>query len=374
MRLKISFDRNAVMNDRVRNDPFTSPRVKLLAHEVCRQFLPDEAFYAPCPATMEDLFLAHPPAYVKAVMNAIPGYGSIDLGYELALQALGDPLAAKNRAREFGEEVWLDHRSGDHLMSAAGSGLDALRRLQADEADVIVCLDNSNHHAERLRPMGFCTFGNVGLTALAAAQQGVRVLSFDCDVHEGNGTADIVKDNKNILHVSLHLRVSEAAKKRGDPVCQNEYPYRPIGWQEITASNILNIGLPEGTDGRLYRDVMTHQVLPRIREFKPTLAIITFGCDAIAGDAIGGFNLTPQDLVKACLRILPLAESKAIIRAAGCYTMTNAVQGFAHLIGSLTRQSPESIQEIIKNLSEKAKRSDQLLYRRRQLAGQQLAH
>ena len=60
------------------------------------------------------------------------------------------------------------------------------------------------HHAHADHNHGFCFFNNVALAAQLAANQGKKVLIFDWDIHQGDGTSKIFYENSDVLFMSLH--------------------------------------------------------------------------------------------------------------------------------------------------------------------------
>ncbi|TIY00665.1 MAG: histone deacetylase, partial [Mesorhizobium sp.] len=90
-----------------------------------------------------------------------------------------------------------------------------------------------SHHARRAQGAGFCTFNDVAvasLVLLAEAAAG-NILIVDLDVHQGDGTADIVGEERRVFTFSMH----------GD----RNYPTRKI-------ASDLDIALPDGAGDAAY--------------------------------------------------------------------------------------------------------------------------
>jgi acetoin utilization deacetylase AcuC-like enzyme len=67
-------------------------------------------------------------------------------------------------------------------------------------------LAGGTHHAFRDRGEGFCVFNDAAVAARAMQAEGraERILIVDCDVHQGNGTASILKGDDSIFTFSIH--------------------------------------------------------------------------------------------------------------------------------------------------------------------------
>ena len=60
------------------------------------------------------------------------------------------------------------------------------------------------HHAHHDHPAGFCFFNNVAITAQHAVDQGKKVLIFDWDIHQGDGTQNLFYKSDKVMLMSLH--------------------------------------------------------------------------------------------------------------------------------------------------------------------------
>lgn len=87
-------------------------------------------------------------------------------------------------------------------------------------------LGGGGHHADRASGRGFCVFNDLAVAARWARANGVgRVLVADCDVHQGDGTASLLRDDPRVFTLSVH-----AAGNR---------PFGPVG-------SDLDVALPDG--------------------------------------------------------------------------------------------------------------------------------
>ena len=138
-------------------------------------------FHLPHAATDEELGRAHDPAYIQAV--------SAGLLPEKAQKAIGFPWSPGMVERS---------------RRSAGATLCACRAALAN--GVSANLAGGTHHAFRDRGEGFCVFNDAAVAARAMQAEGLanRVLIVDCDVHQGNGTASILRGDDSIFTFSIH--------------------------------------------------------------------------------------------------------------------------------------------------------------------------
>ncbi len=140
------------------------------------------------------------------------------------------------------------------------------------------------HHAVRDRGLGFCLFGNVAIAAHHAIARHAleRVLIVDWDVHHGNGTQALVEDESRIRFVSIHqwpwYPGTGAADERG-----------PHG-------TIWNVPMGPGLAPQAYTDALWRAIDAATDGWRPDLVLVSAGFDSLAGDPLGGFTWTVQDL------------------------------------------------------------------------------
>ncbi len=226
-------------------------------------------------ATREQLCRVHDPAYVDGIFRIAPGDGLVYLD--------GDTLM------------------GPHTLSAA------LRAAGAAILGVELVMDGKNnqafcnvrppgHHAERNRAMGFCIFNNVAVAAAHGRQhyQLQRVAIVDFDVHHGNGTEDIFRDDPAVLFCSTF-----------------QHPFYPHTGANTRQQHIVNVPLPAGTNGRAFRDAVEQHWLPRLDDFKPELILVSAGFDGHVEDEMAGMALVESDYAWVTRQIKQLAEHYA---------------------------------------------------------------
>jgi acetoin utilization deacetylase AcuC-like enzyme len=129
--------------------------------------------------------------------------------------------------------------------------------------------------------MGFCFLNNVVVSAAQLRQRGERVAIIDWDVHHGNGSQALMGDDPQTLYVSLH-----------------QSPFYPLTGQlsETGAQgSVVNLPLPAGTGGDVYRQAFSRLVVPVVEQFRPTYLLISAGFDAHRADPLAEMMLESTD-------------------------------------------------------------------------------
>ena len=100
--------------------------------------------------------------------------------------------------------------------------------------------------------MGFCLFNNVAVAAAHALEaHGLeRVAIVDFDVHHGNGTEDIFRNDPRVMLCSTF-----------------QHPFYPFCGADTVSEHIVNVPLPAGTTGPAYREAFSARILPRLEAF-----------------------------------------------------------------------------------------------------------
>lgn len=299
-----------IHNDRCRdhvatpNHPERPDRLRAVDHGLAAAGLTDALVMIEAPAVSIDAVQrVHPASMVDLVRDlAADGGGVIDA------------------------DTTVSVASYDAALVAAGAGLEAVRRLDAGEADAAFCaVRPPGHHATDQRSMGFCLLNNVAVTARALADRGERVVIVDYDAHHGNGTQDIFYDDPRVLFVSLH-----------------EYPAYPgTGAVHETGAGdgagfTVNFPLPAGATGDVYRRAWNDVALATVEAFDPTWLLLSAGFDAHRQDPITSMGLTSgdyADLTTEIISVVPPGRRIAFLE--GGYDLQALADSSAACISSL---------------------------------------
>ncbi len=218
-----------------------------------------EAWVEPGPAPREEILRVHTEPYLddlaggvhthRTIPSELPISPKIVAFFELACG--GTTLAAR-RALELG---WAAHLGGGF------------------------------HHAFPGRAEGFCYLNDLAVAARSLLAEGVveRVLVVDVDVHQGNGTAAIFRDDPAVFTLSIHQEDNYPVKERSDI---------DVGLVSFDPSRPDS---PYVTD-EVYLAALEPALEAAMEAQRPDLVLVQAGADPYREDQLGGFRLTLDGL------------------------------------------------------------------------------
>ncbi len=246
------------------SDTFVLPlpeqhRFPMAKYRLLRERLVDEGIlsadelHVPDPIAWEDLRLIHDAAYVDAV-------------------AAGTLPADAQRRIGFPWSAMMVERS----RRSVGATLAAARAVMNGDL-VSANLAGGTHHAFRDRGEGYCVFNDVAVAAAVLRRDGVirRAAVVDCDVHQGNGTAAIFRDDPSVFTFSLH-----GAKN---------FPFR----KEVSD---LDVTFEDGAGDDEYLAALRANLPGVLDRQRPDLVFYLAGADPYEGDRLGRLKLTIDGL------------------------------------------------------------------------------
>lgn len=171
--------------------------------------------------------------------------------------------------------------------SRRSSGATIAACYAALDAGIAVNLAGGTHHACRDHGEGFCVFNDAAIAArdLQANQAVKRVLIIDCDVHQGNGTAQITNGDDSIFTFSIHG--------------EKNFPYRKVDGD-------LDIGLPDNTADADYLEMLEEGIRRSLFLSNPDIVIYQSGADPFIGDRLGKLAITKNGLAARDRLVLQL--------------------------------------------------------------------
>jgi acetoin utilization deacetylase AcuC-like enzyme len=116
----------------------------------------------------------------------------------------------------------------------------------------------------------------------------------DFDVHHGNGTEDIFRDDPRVLFCSTY-----------------QHPFYPGRARPTLPGRRVNTPLPAGAGSAAFRQAIESDWLPALAAFAPEIVFVSAGFDAHRDDPLGGLRLTEADFGWVTRQLLVAADESA---------------------------------------------------------------
>jgi acetoin utilization deacetylase AcuC-like enzyme len=205
-------------------------------------------FFEPGLADFDTIAQAHAPEYCRQLLDvALP---------PAMIRRIGFPLSAQLVEREL------------RIVQGTIDGC-----LFALECGVAFNVAGGTHHAGRDWGEGFCLLNDQGVAAAWLVNREIcrRVLIIDLDVHQGNGTAQLFRENPSVFTFSMHS--------------EHNFPFRK-------EHSDVDIGLPDGMEDDAYLELLRDQLELIFERTRPDFVFYQAGVDVLETDRLGKLSLT----------------------------------------------------------------------------------
>ena len=230
--------------------------------------VPNTRLVAPTACPLELVTHTHDPAYVAGFQA-----GTLDAK---AMREIGLP--------------WSQGLATRTLLALGGS----LKTCElACEFGLASHLAGGTHHAHRERGSGFCIYNDLAVCARALVARGMasRVLIFDCDVHQGDGTAAILAGDPHTFTCSIHA--------------EKNFPVRKV-------ASDLDVNLADGLTDGAYLPVVFDTLESVLSSWRPDFVLYDAGADVHREDVLGRLSISTEGLLARDLGVITRIVDRGI--------------------------------------------------------------
>ncbi|GAB7562886.1 histone deacetylase family protein [Methylobacillus methanolivorans] len=240
--------------------PESPARITAIMDALAEQKLLDKLQRHDAPLASDEAWLrVHDAAYVQHIRSIAPRAGIVRLDPDTAMGPMS--LSA------------CQHATGAVIKAA-----DLVMQHQARNA--FCCVRPPGHHAGKAHAAGFCIFNHIaaGVAHALASYQLDRIAILDFDVHHGDGTEDIFRNDPRIMLCSTF-----------------QHPFYPHRGADTRSEHMINVPLAAGSNGQVFREAVLQHFAPALERFRPQMLFISAGFDAHENDPLAQLKLNTED-------------------------------------------------------------------------------
>jgi acetoin utilization deacetylase AcuC-like enzyme len=165
--------------------------------------------------------------------------------------------------------------------------------LFAKQFGVAMNIAGGTHHAFTNRGEGFCLLNDIAIASnyLLDHQLAKKILVVDLDVHQGNGTAEIFRNDQRVFTFSMHGA--------------NNYPL-------VKETSDLDIGLPDFTNDKFYLKTLDTNLKNLLEAVEPDFIFFQSGVDILDTDKLGKLSVTSEGCKQRDKIVLTSAKKNKI--------------------------------------------------------------
>jgi len=252
-----------------KNHKFTATKFSDLYNELKKTDIYHNAkILKPTKANVEDLSICHDLDYVLKIKN-----GNL----------------SDKEIRRLGFN-WSETLSNRSFLAVNGTLLTCKEAIKNGIANHLA---GGTHHSHKDFGSGYCVFNDTCYASLHLLKEKLvkKILIFDTDVHQGDGTASILQNNSDIFTCSIH--------------CKNNFPFRK-------SKSDLDVELNDNLNDHEYLIILKKTLDQCLKVFKPELVIFDTGVDIHELDELGNLNITTNGLLERDIIVLNYFKNKAI--------------------------------------------------------------
>ena len=232
-----------------KNHRFPMVKYELIPEQLLREnTCTSENFFVPGTINSNDILAAHKKTYLDKLDNQEFSKKEV--------RAIGFPMSSRLIMRE--------------KLIAQGTIEGALSALKHG---VAMNIAGGTHHAFSDRAEAFCILNDQAIAAKHLINKNYcnKIMILDLDVHQGNGTAEIFRNDSQVFTVSFH------GKKN--------YPFRK-------EKSDFDYGFEDGTLDKEYMSKIEYEIPRLINQFEPDFIFYLSGVDIIENDKLGRLSVT----------------------------------------------------------------------------------